>query len=402
MIKIIICGINGQMGQVLAETVRRHENMQLAAGVDIFPDARENGVPVYKNIADCKEEANVIIDLSRPAALDANLHFAICRKIPIIIATTGYAKEDKRKIKEASLHIPVFFSANMSLGVNMQFEIVKQIADFYGNAVDIEIIERHHNLKVDAPSGTALALADIINASYDGRLMYQYGRGPSDGKRTKNEIGIHAVRGGTFVGEHDVLFITDSEVLTVSHTAQTKQVFADGALRAVEFIIEKSPGLYNMKNIVYQTRTVTSFHKWDGEAVIRVANLPNTAEATADVLALVADQGIYVDIITQSVAQDNRAVLSFSLAKRDLQGALRALDALVGAEVTYIDGLSKITVEGLGMEVAYGVAAKLFRAVAQANVDIVVVTTDETKVTFCVKEEQADAAISAIAAHFQR
>ena len=290
----------------------------------------------------------------------------------------------------------------MSLGVNMQFEIVKQIADFYGNAVDIEIIERHHNLKVDAPSGTALALADIINASYDGRLMYQYGRGPSDGKRTKNEIGIHAVRGGTFVGEHDVLFITDSEVLTVSHTAQTKQVFADGALRAVEFIIEKSPGLYNMKNIVYQTRTVTSFHKWDGEAVIRVANLPNTAEATADVLALVADQGIYVDIITQSVAQDNRAVLSFSLAKRDLQGALRALDALVGAEVTYIDGLSKITVEGLGMEVAYGVAAKLFRAVAQANVDIVVVTTDETKVTFCVKEEQADAAISAIAAHFQR
>ena len=402
MIKIAICGINGQMGQVVANTIPKHEGTVLAAGIDMFPDARPNDVPVFANIADCDIPVDVVIDFSRPTALASNLEYCCKNNVPIIIATTGYTREHKAMVKAAAEKIPVFFSSNMSLGVNMQFELVKQVADFYGDAVDVEIIEKHHNLKVDAPSGTAVTLAEIINSSFEGKLEYKYGRSPQDGRREKKELGIHSIRGGTIVGEHDVLFITPSEVLTVSHQAQTKQVFADGAITAAKYIVERQPGLYSMKDIVYQSRSVTNLSRVSDEAVITVHDLPNDLGAMAKVFSLIAEKGINVDIIAQAISTGRHKEVSFSVAGKDLEAALDALSVIDGADITAMTDLTKISVEGLGMEVMYGVAAKVFSTLDEVDVDVLLVTTDETKITFCVTNDQADAAVHAVSSLFHK
>ncbi len=391
MIKIIICGINGRLGQVLRESIAARGDMELIAGADAMPDVRDNGVPVYPGLKGRSIQADCIIDFSRPVALESNLSFAIQNRIPIIIATTGFSPEDKEKIKAASGSIPVFFSANMSLGVNMQFELVREITDFYGDAAEVEIIEKHHNVKADAPSGTALALADIINESRGGELKYKYGRTPEDGRRDRRELGIHSVRGGTFVGEHDVLFITDSEVLTVSHAAQTKQVFADGALRAAEFITGKEPGLYSMKDIVYQTRAVTSTRRTDAVSVIRV-----NGAGTGETLKRVAERGIYIDVV---VAPDARGPVTFSVNDRDGEDAMSALK---GLDASIETGLSKITVEGLGMELMHGVASKLVCALENAGVAVSTITTSEKGMEFIVAEHDADAAVRAVSGVYAR
>ncbi|MBR4079555.1 MAG: 4-hydroxy-tetrahydrodipicolinate reductase, partial [Christensenellaceae bacterium] len=282
------------------------------------------------------------------------------------------------------------------------FELVKQVADFYGDAVDIEIIEKHHNLKVDAPSGTAVTLAEIINSSYDNRLEYKYGRSPQDGRREKKELGIHSIRGGTIVGEHDVLFITPSEVLTVSHQAQTKQVFADGAITAAKYIVERQPGLYSMKDIVYQSRSVTNLSRVSDEAVITVHDLPNDLRTTAKIFKLIAEKSINVDIIAQAISTGSRKEVSFSVAGKDLEKALDALSVIEDADITAMTDLTKISVEGLGMEVMYGVAAKVFSTLDEVDVDVLLVTTDETKITFCVTNDQADAAVQAVSSLFHK
>lgn len=402
MINVAICGINGKMGQVVANTIPKHEGVALAAGIDLYPDALKNDVPVFSAISECTVPLDVVIDFSRPTAIEGNLKYCKENQIPIIIATTGCSAEQKAMIKKAAEEIPVFFSSNMSLGVNMQFELVKQVADFYGDVADIEIIERHHNLKVDAPSGTAVTLAEIINASHDNQLEYKYGRSPQDGRREKKELGIHSVRGGTIVGEHDVMFITDSEVLTISHQAQTKQVFADGAITAAKYIIDKAPGLYSMKDIVYQSRSVTNLSRVEDEAVITIHGLPNDLSILAQVFSLIAEKSINVDIIAQAISANRTKELSFSVAGKDLEAALDALSEIKDAEISAMTDLTKISVEGLGMEVMYGVAAKVFSVLDQADVDILLVTTDETKITFCVTNDQAEAAVHAVSSLFHK
>ncbi len=394
MIRVIICGINGKMGQVLSATVNKSASTELAAGVDIAPDAIKNSVPVFKSMEECSVEADVIIDFSRPSALPGNLKYAKEHNIPIIIATTGCTAEDRARICEASEHIPVFFSANMSLGVNMQFELVREVADFYGDAVDIEIVERHHNLKVDAPSGTAVALADIINTSHNGQLKYKYGRSPQDGRRQKSELGIHSIRGGTFVGEHDVMFITDSEVLTISHAAQTKQVFADGAVRAAEYIVDREPGLYSMKDIVYQTRTVTSVERTDNISLITVRG-GTGAEFACAILENVAKEGIVVDVIIMAEGGG----ISFSVPDKDER---RTMELLKDRDAYVARGLSKISVEGLGMELMHGVATRLFSALRNGGVDVRAVTTSETRMEFIVDSCYAEAAVQAVEKEYAR
>ena len=394
MIKVMICGINGKMGQITAASVKKADGMELVCGIDIMPDAAKNDVPVFDDINKCNVDADVIIDFSRPAALEGNLKYASEHNSAVIIATTGYSPEQKAAIKEASVKIPIFFSANMSLGVNMQFELVRQISDFYGEAADIEIIERHHNLKVDSPSGTALALADIINDSHYGHLNYKYGRNPSDGRRDKSELGIHSIRGGTFVGEHDVMFITDSEVLTVTHTAQTKQVFADGAIRAIYFITDRKNGLYSMKDIVYQTRTVTSIKCTDDVSLI-TANGEANAGFAGKILGVIADAGIVVDVIIMG----SNGSLSFSIPGKDAE---KAADLLNGEDIKILNGLSKISVSGLGMELMHGVAVKLFATIGKSGAEIHAVTTSETEMEFLVSTEYAEAAVHAVEKEYHR
>ena len=266
MIDIVICGINGKMGQTLAEAATRTENVRVVAGVDKFPEARLNPFPVYGQIGDCRENPAIVVDFSRPEALDANIDFAKSRGISLIIATTGFSEEEKRTIYEASEHIPVFFSANMSLGVSLQMELSKRAAECLGETFDIEIVEQHHNQKVDAPSGTALALAEAINAAFVNPKELLCGRCTRTDKRSR-EIGIHAVRGGTLPGEHSVLFIGPDEVLELRHTAYSRQIFAFGALRAVQYMADKPAGLYTMADMISQS-AVTNIYKDDAQAMI--------------------------------------------------------------------------------------------------------------------------------------
>ena len=249
MTKILIWGIGGKMGKNILECLSAFENAQCVGGVDKFADPKQFSYPVFKSGKDINVDADVIIDFSRPDALDEILEYALAHKTGIMLATTGYTPEQQAKIDEASKSIAVFQSSNMSLGVNLMIELCRKAANFLGNNFEVEIIEQHHNQKVDAPSGTALSIAKAINEEFAGSKEFIYGRSGKNSKRQNNEIGIHAVRGGTIVGKHDVLFIGKDEVITIKHEAQSRMVFAQGAIRAGLFLATKKTGKYSMKDL---------------------------------------------------------------------------------------------------------------------------------------------------------
>jgi len=249
MIKVIINGINGKMGKVLSNAVINTENMELAAGFDIYDDGK-NECTVYKKPTDFKGEADVIIDFSHPALLKDLLSYATETKTAVVVATTGLSEDEKNLMAEASKKIAVFHSANMSLGVNLLIDLVKQAANVLYENYDIEIIEKHHNQKIDAPSGTALMIADEISAVLDNGMNYIYDRHSVRKKREKKEIGMHAVRGGTIVGEHEVIFAGKDEIISVNHLAMSKEIFATGSIRAAKFIVKKQNGMYSMKDVI--------------------------------------------------------------------------------------------------------------------------------------------------------
>lgn len=250
MINLIINGCNGKMGQVLSSLALKDENFNIVAGFDIFDNNNNNNYPVYKNPFDCDKKADVIIDFSHPDLLENLLSYAVSKNIPVVIATTGLSQRQKEKLNEVSSKIPVFFSANMSLGINLLIDLVCKASKVLNNGFDVEIIEKHHNQKIDAPSGTALAIADAITNTSGGNKDYVYDRHSVRKKRGKNEIGIHAIRGGTIVGEHSVIFAGNNEIIEIKHTAMSKEIFALGALRAAKFIIGKSNAFYDMKDLV--------------------------------------------------------------------------------------------------------------------------------------------------------
>ncbi len=248
MTKIILNGCNGKMGQVISRLVWNDPDTEITAGLDLA-NIIENPYPVYTNPEDCREDGDVLIDFSHPSALSSLLEFAKARKLPVVVATTGLSDAQKQELKKASKEIPVFFSANMSLGINLLIALSKKAAALLGEDFDIEIIEKHHNQKLDAPSGTALAIADGISEVVK-NPEYVYDRHSVRRKRRKNEIGLHAVRGGTIVGEHEVLFAGTDEVITLSHSAQSREVFAVGAVRAAKFLAGKPAGMYSMDDLV--------------------------------------------------------------------------------------------------------------------------------------------------------
>ena len=249
MIKVAINGINGKMGKVLSNAVRNQEDMELVCGFDIYDDGT-NGCPVYKTPSDCSDHVDVVIDFSHPALFEGLLEYGLATGTPLVIATTGLTPEQKAKMVEVSKEIAVFHSANMSLGVNLLIDLVKQAAQvLYGN-FDIEIIEKHHNQKIDAPSGTALMIADEISSVLSETPEYVYDRHSVRKKRGKKEIGLHAVRGGTIVGEHQVIFAGKDEVIELNHQATSKEVFAVGSIRAAKFMKDKPSGLYDMNALI--------------------------------------------------------------------------------------------------------------------------------------------------------
>ncbi|MBR4072382.1 MAG: 4-hydroxy-tetrahydrodipicolinate reductase [Clostridia bacterium] len=248
MTKILLVGACGKMGAAVAGCVNEDNDLKIVGGVDYAEKLLD--FPVFHDFGKVNVEADVIIDFSNPALLDDILNYSKEKSIPAVIATTGYSDEQIKKIHNASKEIPIFFTFNMSLGVNLLCSLAKRAAEILGNNFDVEIIEKHHNQKIDAPSGTAIMLANAVNEAFDDRLYYEYDRHSKRQKRTKNEIGIHSIRGGTIVGEHDVIFAGHDEVITLSHSASSKGVFAAGAVKAAKFIVGKNAGLYEMKDIL--------------------------------------------------------------------------------------------------------------------------------------------------------
>ena len=238
------------MGRVIQQLVAGRTDCTIAAGVDLFADSTA-AFPAYTNIADVQEEADVIIDFSHPSLLTPILSYAAQKGgIPAVLCTTGSSAEQVEALKTAAQTQPVFYSRNMSLGINLLIELSKKAAKVLGDQFDIEIIEKHHNQKIDAPSGTALMLADAIASVRDGETQYVYDRHAQRKKREKSEIGLHAVRGGTIVGEHEVVFAGNHEVITLSHSAQSKELFATGAVNAAVYMCGKGPGLYDMSDMI--------------------------------------------------------------------------------------------------------------------------------------------------------
>lgn len=250
MIRVIMHGCNGKMGQVISGLVAADAELEMVAGIDPVDDGH-NGYPVFADITECSVEADVLIDFSTAKVIDKLLDYCVDKKLPCVLCTTGLTEAQLAKVAEASKEVAILKSANMSLGINLLLKMLKEAAGVLAPAgFDIEVVEKHHNLKLDAPSGTALALADSINEEFDNSYEYVYDRSQRRQKRDKKEMGISAVRGGTIVGEHDVIFAGEDEVITFSHTAYSRAVFGKGAVQAAKFLAGKGAGLYDMQDVI--------------------------------------------------------------------------------------------------------------------------------------------------------
>lgn len=248
-VHIAVSGACGKMGRVVAELVKERDGCEMCTGVDIAPE-NYGGFPVVSKVFDLPEKPDVIIDFSHPSSLTDILSYCKIKNIPLVIGTTGYDDAQIEEIKLASRQIPLFFTFNLSLGINLLCDLAKRAAKVLGGQFDVEIVEKHHNLKKDAPSGTAIMLAEAINGELDNKLRYVYDRHTVRKPREKDELGIHSIRGGTIVGEHEIIFAGRDEIVTLSHRADSKEVFAAGAVSAALFLTDKEAGLYEMSDLL--------------------------------------------------------------------------------------------------------------------------------------------------------
>ena len=251
MTRILLSGCNGRMGQVISRLAQDFNGVEIVAGLDIN-NTLSNYYPVFTSVSTLKPEApfDVIIDFSHPSSFETLMNYCGDNRIPIVLATTGLSQLQKEAMQNFSKTVPLFFSTNMSLGVNLIMDLVKKATKVLEGNFDIEIIEKHHNQKIDAPSGTALAIADEINTALTQKYDYIYDRTKVREKRKEKEIGIHSVRGGTIVGEHSIIFAGNDEVIELTHIANSKEVFAIGALKAATFMDGKAPGMYSMSDLI--------------------------------------------------------------------------------------------------------------------------------------------------------
>jgi 4-hydroxy-tetrahydrodipicolinate reductase len=398
MARIIIHGCYGKMGQTLAAVAAAAADMTVVAGVD--PGSPEGKItfPVFASLAECDVEADVVIDFSSPRVLQALLESAARRKLPLIIATTGHTPEEKALIRRHSRELPIFVSANMSLGINLLRELIQQSATVLGEAFDVEIIEKHHNLKKDAPSGTALLLADALNEVYLNTKKYVFGRQTRTDARQSSEIGIHAIRAGTIVGEHEVLFAGKDEVVEFRHIAYSRQIFAIGAIQAVRFLLGRPPGLYGMKDMITANSAVTRLYVSEDEALITLHRVPYDTEKIAAVFRGLARENISVDMISQTAPAEGSVNISFTLARSDVGKAGRLF---AGYESEVEKEVVKVAVEGPGMETQSGVAARFFEVMAAVGIGIRTVTTSETKIACLIAPADAEKGVRAVKEAFR-
>lgn len=248
MTKLLLCGCAGKMGAAVRNIVNERRDCKIVTGVDRAP--AELGFSVYQDIGAVTEPVDVVVDFSHPSALEPILRYCKANQSAAVLCTTGYSPEQVQAVESAARELPVFYSRNMSLGINLLMELAKTASSVLGQDFDVEIVEAHHNQKIDAPSGTALMLADAVNSTRENGMKYNYDRHSQRKKREPAELGIHSIRGGTIVGEHQVIFAGQHEVITLSHSAQSKELFAVGAVNAAVFMAGKGPGLYDMGDLV--------------------------------------------------------------------------------------------------------------------------------------------------------
>ena len=250
MTNMILCGCGGKMGGAIVKAAEGSE-IRIVAGVDINADAVAPACnfPVYPSISDFPGKADVIVDFSHHTALPSLLRYAEATQTPVVVATTGHTEDERALMQNSAQQVAVFFSGNMSIGINLLIELARNAAKTLGEKFDVEIVEKHHNQKLDAPSGTALMIADALREERE-ETEYVYDRHSVRAKMEPKEIGIHSIRGGTIVGEHEVIFAGSNELITLSHTATSREIFANGALRAASYLAKKGPGLYNMSDLI--------------------------------------------------------------------------------------------------------------------------------------------------------
>lgn len=396
MLRIIVSGYFGRMGQVLSSAIRSQSDLELVAGIDVKA-ADSSDIPVFSSLADCTVAADVVIDFSHPDSVFTLLPQAAAKKMAVVIATTGLGEKHQDLIGLYSKDVPIFSSANMSLGINLVKDLIKRAASVLGGAYDIEIVEMHHRMKKDAPSGTALLLLNGLNEVVEPRLEPVFGRDSKDRLRAQNEIGIHALRGGTVVGDHDVIFAGTDEVITVGHKAYSRQIFASGALKAARYIHGKTPGIYTMDKMINASKVVTNLYATDDEVLMTIGNIPFKMSVVTSLYGALSNDEINIDMISQTQQTDSLSTVSFTLYLKDLTKAVKVISDFIRRypTVSYqIDSdVSKITVEGPGMEQQSGVAYKVFSILEKQDISIKAVTTAETKISSIINRRDKEKAI---------
>lgn len=395
MINIAISGAAGRIGRTIYKSLIGSKDYNIVFGVDAFP-CDDLPYPVYRSFADCPMICDVVLDFSSPAMLDGILDYAVKNGVKCVLATTGHTEEQMKRIRYASKQVALFKSANMSLGVNLLANLSKEAMKFLGDGYDVEIVETHHNQKLDAPSGTAFALADAINSVRENGLIPTFGRRETAKRREKSEIGIHAIRGGTVVGKHDVMFLGAGEQVILSHEAESKEVFVRGALRAADYLMTKATGLYDMNSIIgsfYAVTTVTS------ETDVSLLFFPSTtAEVFLGLLKGIKDLDINLDMISQNVNADGTLAVSFSLSDNDLSRAEKLIPT--GTNYKAIIGTVKLTAEGAGMEHKSGVALEVLSILKGLGSTVHAITTSETKISCSINRDVQAAAEAALKKYY--
>jgi len=402
MIRVILHGCNGRMGRVISSLAGATGDLRIVAGID--RNGIQDSYPVFAELAACPVEADVLIDFTHPSTLGGLLAEAVRRKLPAVIATTGLSAGDLELVAAAAQTIPVFRSANMSLGINLVQSLVKSASKVLGDRYDVEIVEKHHKLKKDAPSGTALMLADSINEVRVKKLHYVNGREGRDSLRQADELGIHALRGGTLVGEHDVYFTGTDELIQVGHKAYTRQVFATGAMAAARFIHDLKPGMYNMQDMIHQSDAVTDLYTSADEVLVTLDGFPQDMVAVSAMYGEFAKADIFIDMISHAGSTAKTLSISFTINSRGVDGTRRILESIrarhPGVGTSIEEDITKITVEGPGMEYQSGVAYRLFSCMASAGIHLMAVTTSEEKISCITTRGEVEKAVSIIKQEF--
>ena len=402
MIDVLLTGALGVMGGMVRDAISQTQDLRIIAGVDIAPND-SLPFPVYPSLDAVREAPQVVLDFSHFSALSSILDYCLERQLPVVICATGHTMEQRREIQRAAERIPVFFSANMSLGVNLIKHLSQEAASLLEPAYDIEILEKHHNRKIDAPSGTANMLAEAINEAVAQPKSFVYERHSKREPRKKTDLGIHSIRGGTTVGEHSVLFYGEDEVVELTHIANSRRIFATGAVSALRYIAEKGPGLYSMDNLFAEDQAVTDIRSLSHQTLFNLAG-KLSPDAFLEIFAAIAQEGIPVDVITYSFSG---VISHLTLSVDNAHSAVvtAAISPILdrhGLSMDLMADLSKITIRGPGMEFEAGVGARLFRPLIQAGIPPLSVATSEEKIVLLVPGKMEEQALSLVAQEYAR